>query len=131
MKNVILLIALVIGSNMAMAKAPADDSYSISQEQLENTEGKIQAGMILQKKIRIDDMKVQVQELLMRVSTIEKIQRETGEAHGTDVAIKDLLEAQRKINSLLAEDTNHSTLDEIQETLYHLGDEVEILSLDL
>jgi len=131
MKNLVLLVALIIGSNAAWAKAPVEDSHGISQEQFENSEGKILAGIQNQKRYMVEDMKIQVMELLQRVSTISKLNMDREHPVDVSLAVADLQAAQKRIESVEVEKTTLNKLSDIQEQLIDLNDEVEILTLEL
>lgn len=131
MKKMILLVALIIGTQATWAKAPADDSLSISPEQIELTDGKIAAGISSQKNLRVEDMKIQVLELLQRVSTVEKLNIDREHPVDVSLAIQDLKKTESTIERIDVDTISIKKLDELQETLNFLSDEVEMLTLEL
>jgi hypothetical protein len=131
MKKMILLVALIIGTQATWAKAPADDSLSISPEQIELTDGKIAAGISSQKNLRVEDMKIQVLELLQRVSTVEKLNIDREHPVDVSLAIQDLKKTESTIEGIDVDTISIKKLDELQETLNFLSDEVEMLTLEL
>lgn len=131
MKKLILLVALIIGTQATWAKAPADDSLSISPEQILHTNGKIAAAIAGQKNMRIEDMKLQVLELLQRVSTVEKLNYDRENPVDVSLAIEDLQNTKKAIEKVDIDSITTNKLDEIQDTLNFLSDEVEMLTLEL
>ncbi|OIQ15538.1 MAG: hypothetical protein BM556_18030 [Bacteriovorax sp. MedPE-SWde] len=131
MKKMILLVALIIGTQATWAKAPAEAESSVPMEHIYNTEGKIQAAMLLQKENRVRGMKIQVLELLQRVSTVEKLNIDREYKVDVSEAIHNLKDTENMIENLDIFTTKDSRLNDIQDSLIDLADSVESLTLEL
>lgn len=144
MKKIILLLAVTTSifakfphendSKITNTKLPLGNKTTllksvtkIDNMQFDHTEGKILAAMYNMKVDRIDDLRQELQELLMRASTVEKLNMDTDAPINIEDFIVDLQKLDKALSTLDADSIDFKDLDQVSNELENKTIEFESL----